>query len=682
MDITKLGRLVSGIHRDVDLSVNTLVVDNLKAKLGSAFSFTFAGSITANRTITVPDANVNLGLIATAVQRDGSVAITGNLLPDADGSRNLGSSGNKFYNLHAYILNAGNSLLQTLGNDLNIQPNAVNGNVKLALNGTGALDLSSKKIINLAAGTASGDAVNKGQMDALLEGLKPKAAVRVATTANIVIATGLNAGDVIDGVTLANGDRVLAKDQTAAAENGIYVVSATPSRSTDFDSLSPVDEINGSLVAVQEGTANAGKVFVQSGAVVTLDTDPINFVFFNSSSSLVGGDGITVSGSNISVDHDGEGLQIATGQLSLELDGTTLAKSATGLKVGTITSAELGAASVTNSAVATGIDVAKLADGSVSNTELQYINSLTSNAQTQLDGKANQALSNLTTSAVNVNLLPGTSGLLDLGSSGAKWRIGYLSQQLEVGTAFNLMLRASSTTPSGATAAEIKSESTLPIALATGNNATANGTATNAVLIESGNKTAGSGNSGNIVLQTGTSAGGTRGQISLNGSAINANSTKIINVTDPTSAQDVATKAYVDAQTGASSITSTEVANEALSATTIAVMRWAVAADAGFVAGRVSIANNDASSADLFYAIGVAYPASSVSAGGDVVVTRKGALTVTAHGFTTIGAPIYLTAAGALTQTAPTAANSAIVRIGFVKTANILDIDIQVVGVN
>ena len=41
-----------------------------------------------------------------------------------------------------------------------------------------------------------------------------------------------------------------------------------------------------------------------------------------------------------------------------------------------------------NSQVATGIDAAKIADGSVSNTEFQYINSLSSNAQTQLDAKA------------------------------------------------------------------------------------------------------------------------------------------------------------------------------------------------------------------------------------------------------------------------------------------------------
>ena len=43
---------------------------------------------------------------------------------------------------------------------------------------------------------------------------------------------------------------------------------------------------------------------------------------------------------------------------------------------------------VTNAKVATGIDAVKIADGSVSNTEFQYIGTLTSNAQTQIDAKA------------------------------------------------------------------------------------------------------------------------------------------------------------------------------------------------------------------------------------------------------------------------------------------------------
>lgn len=200
---------------------------------------------------------------------------------------------------------------------------------------TSAQSMGGFKLTSLAAPSASSDAATKGYVDNALEGLKPKAAVRAASVANVVIATALENGDILDGVTLVTGDRVLLKDQTLPEENGIYIVAASgaASRSTDFDSISPIDEVNKSIVAVQEGT-NAGKIFVQYGIVVTIGVDPINFTFFNSVSGLVGGDGITVTGSNISVDHDGEGLTFVAGQLSLELDGSTLTKSATGLKLG------------------------------------------------------------------------------------------------------------------------------------------------------------------------------------------------------------------------------------------------------------------------------------------------------------------------------------------------------------
>ena len=218
---------------------------------------------------------------------------------------------------------------------------------------TAAQSMGGFKLTNLAAPTASSDAATKGYVDSALEGLKPKQAVRVATTAAQTLASDFEAGDVIDGVTLVAGDRVLIKDQAAPAQNGIYVVQAcgAPVRATDFDSVSPIDEINKAYVAVQEGTANQGKLFVQYGAVTTIDTDAINFTFFNSVSGLTGGDGITVSGSNISVDHDGQGLQFSAGQLALELDGSTLTKGTNGLKLNdtAVTPGSYGSASQTAS---------------------------------------------------------------------------------------------------------------------------------------------------------------------------------------------------------------------------------------------------------------------------------------------------------------------------------------------
>ena len=92
--------------------------------------------------------------------------------------------------------------------------------------------------------SANNDLVRKSYVDAVAQGLKPKQAVRVATTGPITIATALNSGDVIDGITLANGDRVLVKDQAAPTANGIYIVGATPARSSDFDSLSRTNPLN------------------------------------------------------------------------------------------------------------------------------------------------------------------------------------------------------------------------------------------------------------------------------------------------------------------------------------------------------------------------------------------------------------------------------------------------------
>lgn len=168
---------------------------------------------------------------------------------------------------------------------------------------TGNQSMGSNKLTNVANPTTAQDAATKSYVDSVAEGLKPKAAVRAATLVAGTLASSFEDGDTIDGVVLAEGDRILIKNQADAEENGIYIVEATgaPTRSPDFDSLSPIDEINGAYTFVQEGS-QAGQGWVQTGSVAVIDTDPINFVYFNSVADLVGGDMITVTGSNISVD--------------------------------------------------------------------------------------------------------------------------------------------------------------------------------------------------------------------------------------------------------------------------------------------------------------------------------------------------------------------------------------------
>lgn len=268
------------------------------------------------RTVTMPDANVDLGKIASALQKDGSVNPTANLPMASFKLTGLaaGSSAGDSVRYEQSILVSG-------------------ANAFAADQSMGGF-----KLTNLADPVSGQDGVTLSYMNARLAGIKPKASVRVATTAAGTLATSFENGDTIDGVTIATGNRILIKDQAASENNGIYTVNASgaPTRATDFDSLSPIDEINGSWVSVQEGTANAGKIFVQFGTVVTLGSDPITFEYFNPIAGLIGGDMITFGSSTFSVDlHTTSGLESSNpgnvaGQLRVKLEASNPSLKITG----------------------------------------------------------------------------------------------------------------------------------------------------------------------------------------------------------------------------------------------------------------------------------------------------------------------------------------------------------------
>jgi hypothetical protein len=82
------------------------------------------------------------------------------------------------------------------------------------------LDLQSQKIINMADPSTGTDAATKQYVDNVARGLYWKQPVRVATTTNGTLATAFAAGQVVDGVTLVTGDRILLKDQTTSCGQG------------------------------------------------------------------------------------------------------------------------------------------------------------------------------------------------------------------------------------------------------------------------------------------------------------------------------------------------------------------------------------------------------------------------------------------------------------------------------
>jgi len=115
-------------------------------------------------------------------------------------------------------------------------------------------------------------------------GIAWKEPCRAASTANVAVTTGLANGQVVDGVTLATGDRVLLKNQTAGAENGIWVSQATGTAIRAFDmdqdatSAVPASEVLGAVIKVIAGTANGGTLWQNTNtSVPVIGTTALTF---------------------------------------------------------------------------------------------------------------------------------------------------------------------------------------------------------------------------------------------------------------------------------------------------------------------------------------------------------------------------------------------------------------------
>ena len=135
--------------------------------------------------------------------------------------------------------------------------------------GLGTIATQNANNVSISGGTVTGlgdpstssEAATKNYVDQAVAGLRTRIIAEVATTANITLATDLENGDTIDGVTLVTGDRVLVKDQTDATANGLYIVvaSGAASRDPQFDTI---PELSGQMIVINQGTVNDNKIFL------------------------------------------------------------------------------------------------------------------------------------------------------------------------------------------------------------------------------------------------------------------------------------------------------------------------------------------------------------------------------------------------------------------------------------
>lgn len=212
--------------------------------------------------------------------------------------------------------------------------------------------------------TGATDAVTKAYADAIAQSLDIKNSVRAASTADIAVATALTNLSVIDGVTVATGDRVLLKDQTLGAENGIYVVVASGAASRSGDADTSAEVTGGMYVFVSEGTASADTGFVlTTNDPITLGTTALVFTQFSGAGQITAGSALTKTGNTLDVAVDGASIEVFSDALRVK------------------------AAGITSAMLAGLIDATKIADGTVTSAEFQYIGGLTSDAQTQINAK-------------------------------------------------------------------------------------------------------------------------------------------------------------------------------------------------------------------------------------------------------------------------------------------------------
>ena len=269
---------------------------------------------------TIPNSDIT-GLGTMSTQNASSVAITGGAI-DGTAIGATTASTAKFTLLDVDNLNVnGNTISST----------DTNGNIVLDPNGTGTVDVSSAKIVNVATPTNTNDAANKQYVDTLVaSGITYHSPVKYEvpdTTGNLnatynngssgVGATLTNAGTLgaftPDGVVASVGDRILIYNQTSAFQNGVYTVTTVGNgstawvltRSTDTNSYalkSPNGLGEGDAFFVTSGNTGAGETYVcNTQGTITFGTTAINFVQVSATQIYSAGTGLTLTNTTFSI---------------------------------------------------------------------------------------------------------------------------------------------------------------------------------------------------------------------------------------------------------------------------------------------------------------------------------------------------------------------------------------------
>jgi hypothetical protein len=277
------------------------------ARLSGTYTITVSGSATTAGTVTTA-AQPNITSVGTLT----SLSVTGNVA-----AGNLTSTG---------VLSVTGTGTSTIG---------------------GNLDMTSNNITNLASPVNASDAATKQYVDDVAQGLHTHDSCNAATDSTLATISGgtvtYNNGTAgvgatltttgsyttIDGVTLSNGMRILVKNEANAAHNGIYdrTSSTVLTRSIDFDT--PTEMAGGDFTFVTAGTLYDNTGWVMPDPVTTVGTTNVVWVQFSGAGTYTAGTGLTLTGSQFSVNASQTQITAVGTLTGLNVNGTVTASAFT-----------------------------------------------------------------------------------------------------------------------------------------------------------------------------------------------------------------------------------------------------------------------------------------------------------------------------------------------------------------
>jgi len=239
------------------------------------------------------------------------------------------------------------------------------------------------------------DLCNKTYVDAAIVGISWKQPVRAATTTNIT----LSGAQTIDTVPVVAGDRVLVKDQSTQANNGIYIVGTPWTRSPDADTW---DELVSAMVFVESGS-QAGAAFycpIQPGG--TLGVTAVTWNNFSVAGTYFAGTGLSLAANTFSITNTGVSAATygsastvpaiavnAQGQITSATD-TSIAINANQITSGTVDSARISGnyTGITGVGTLTNLTVTNTISGSINGNAATATSATSATTATNLAGGA------------------------------------------------------------------------------------------------------------------------------------------------------------------------------------------------------------------------------------------------------------------------------------------------------